>query len=134
MPRLEVAVIDREGGATIVNATRPATLVAFEDAHEGKMMPETIREIAWVVHHALGIAQPIDEWLATLEDVSAQPEDVKLARRILAGDEDARKIALGELQPEESLADKIDAANEEDAERPPPDVTADLEAVAGGRS
>jgi hypothetical protein len=95
--RLQVAIIERDGSAQIVNAARPATLVAFTDAHEGKVMPETIREIAWVVHHSLGIEQPLDEWLATLEDISALPDDVALARRIIAGDEDARKIALGEL-------------------------------------
>ncbi|HEY3020270.1 MAG TPA: hypothetical protein VGJ32_08760 [Solirubrobacteraceae bacterium] len=131
MPRLEVAVISRDGEATIVNASRPATLVAFEDAHEGKMMPETIREIAWVVHHALGIEQPLDEWLPTLEDVSAQAEDVALARRIIAGDEDARKIALGELPRPAASGDE----GADDARPPPgPAVEDQLGAVAGGRS
>jgi hypothetical protein len=112
----------------VVNAARPATLVAFEDAHEGKMMPETIREIAWVVHHALGVEQPLDEWLATLEDVSAQAEDVALARRIIGGDDDARKIALGELPREEPPA-----GEEDDAERPPTDPAVEqLEVAAGG--
>ena len=127
MPRLEVAVIDRDGEAVVVNAARPATLVAFEDAHDGKMMPETIREIAWVVHHALNLEEPLDEWLAGLEDVSAQAEDVALARRIIAGDEDAKRMALGELPRPEP---------EEDEQRPPPEDPAveQLEAVAGGRS
>jgi hypothetical protein len=98
MPRLEVAVIARDGSAKIVNASRPATLVAFGDEHEGKQMPESIREIAWVVHHALGVEQPLDEWLASLEDVSAMPDDLALARRIIAGDEDAKRYALGELE------------------------------------
>jgi len=121
MPRLEVAVIQRDGSATIVNAARPATLVAFSDAHEEKMMPETIREIAWVVHHALGVEEPIDEWLATLEDVSAADDDVALARRIIAGDEEARAIALGELPApereeegeEESDPTRADPADEQ---------------------
>ncbi|HEY7621687.1 MAG TPA: hypothetical protein VH834_18045 [Solirubrobacteraceae bacterium] len=118
-----MAVIDRDGNAMIVNASRPASLVAFEDAHEGKVMPETIREIAFVVHHALGIEQPLDDWLGTLEEISADPDDVALARRIRAGDEDARKVALGEL------------AREEDGQRPPTDPADEqLKAVAGGRS
>jgi hypothetical protein len=98
MPRLEVAVIARDGSAKIVNASRPATLVAFGDAHAGKTMPESIREISWVVHHSLGVEEPLDEWLGTLEDVSAMPEDVALARRIIAGDEDAKRYAVGELE------------------------------------
>ena len=97
MPRLEVAVITRDGDALVVNAARPASLVAFSDAHEGKSMPETFREIAWIVHRALDVEQPLDEWLATLEDVSAMPEDVAVAKRILAGDEAARAYVLGEL-------------------------------------
>jgi hypothetical protein len=105
MPRLEVAVISRDGTARVVNAARPATLVAFEDAHPGKQMPESIREVMWVAHHALGVDEPLDEWIGGLEDVSAQDEDVKLAKRIIAGDEEARAIALGEADaplPEES--------------------------------
>ena len=94
--RLEVAIIERDGTAQVVNAARPATLVAFTDEFD-KTMPETIREIAWVVHHALAIEQPLDAWLATLEDISALPDDVALARRIIGGDDEARKIALGEL-------------------------------------
>ena len=129
MPRLEVAIVDRDGAARVVNAARPATLVAFEDEHEGKMMPETIREIAWVVHHALGVEQPLDEWLATLEDVSAQADDVGRAKRIIGGDERARQEALGELP----IADEEEAG----PARPPPDdpAVAQLEEVtAGGRS
>jgi hypothetical protein len=95
MARLVVAVIERDGSATIVNASRPATLVAFEDAHDGKAMPETIREVSWVVHHALAIDVPLDEWLETLESISALDEDVALARRIIAGDEHAKEVALG---------------------------------------
>lgn len=122
MPRLEVAVISRDGDAVVVNAARPATLVAFEDAHDGKTMPETIREVAWGVHHALGIEEPLDEWLAGLEDVSAMPADVALAKRIVAGDEVARKIALGELPPEE------------ETDNSPPPEPAMEEAIAGGGS
>ena len=134
MPRLDVAVIDRDGAARVVNAGRPATLVAFEDAHEGKMMPETFREISWVVHHALAIEEPLNEWLDTLEVVSAQPEDVALARSIIGGDVRARKIALGELPPEEP-EEPEEPVQEDDELGPPDPAAAQLEEVAaGGRS
>jgi hypothetical protein len=128
--RLDVAVIDRQGDALVVNAARPLTLVAFEDAHEGKTQPETVREVAWMVHHALGIAQPLDEWLATLEDVSADPDTVALARRIIDGDERARREAIGELPPAAAEPEQ-----EEDNTRPPPgDPTVEqlMEAASGG--
>jgi hypothetical protein len=126
MPRLEVAIISRDGSAQVVNAARPASLVAFSDDHEQKVMPETIREIAWVVHHALEISEPLDEWLGTLEDISAQPEDVALAKRILAGDEQAKRMALGEIPRED----------QEENSRPPPEdpALAQLEAISGGTS
>jgi hypothetical protein len=101
MPRLEVAVIHRSGDAQLVNASRPATLVAFADEFDGRMFPETPREIAWIVHRALGVAEPLDEWLEGLEDIAADPSTVKLAKRILAGDDEARAIALGEADPDE---------------------------------
>jgi hypothetical protein len=122
MPRLEVAVISRDGGARVVNAARPATLVAFSDAHDGKLMPETHREIAWVVHHALDVAEPLDVWLDSLEDVSAIDEDVKLAKRIIAGDEEAREVALG-------LRER--PAEEEDAEASDPPLE-EVSAAGGG--
>jgi uncharacterized protein (UPF0147 family) len=131
MARLEVAVIDREGDAMVVNAARPLTLVAFEDAHEGKSMPQTVREVAWMVHHALAIEQPLDEWLATLEDVSADPDVVALARRIIDGDEQAKRQALGE-EPPAAEPEHEEGGNE----RPPPEsdpaVEQLTEAASGG--
>jgi len=126
-----VAVVDRDGQAIIVNASRPATLVAFEDAHPGKQMPSSIREVAWVVHHALGIEQPLDEWLATLEDISAVPEDVELARRVLGGDERARRQALGEIPRDEP--DEPEQGEEVNG-RPPDPALEQAEAGIGGGS
>ena len=68
--RLYVALLHRDGRAEIVNASRPASLVAFSDEHEGKEAPENAREMAWLVHHALGVEQPLDDWLAEVEDLS----------------------------------------------------------------
>lgn len=129
MPRLEVAIISRDGEAVVVNAARPASLVAFGDQFDGKMMPDNPREVAWLVHHALEVSEPLEEWLKTLEDISAAPDDVRLARRILAGDEEARQIALGELPPEEPEQEE-----EEPDDGPPPDPALEqLEgALAGG--
>jgi hypothetical protein len=129
MPRLEVAIISRDGEAQVVNAARPASLVAFGDHFDGKMMPDNPREVAWLVHNALEVTEPLEEWLKTLEDISAAPDDVRLARRILAGDETARKIALGELPPEE----KEESEEEEPDNGPPPDPALEqLETLAGG--
>src|SRR5262245_32346288 len=111
MPRLDVAVIHRDGSAEIVNAARPATLVAFSDAHDGKLMPETMREIAWVVHRARAIEEPLEEWLETLEDVSADDEDVRLARRIIRGDEAARDRYLG-IEAEDAESDPLEDPTE----------------------
>jgi hypothetical protein len=128
MARLEVAVIDRDGSAMVINAARPLTLVAFEDAHDGKSMPQTVREVAWMVHHALAIEQPLDEWLATLEDVSADPDTVALARRIIDGDEHAKRQAIGE--------EPMPPAEEDGDERPPPEqdpaIAQLTEAASGG--
>jgi hypothetical protein len=122
--RLEVAVIHQDGRAEVVNASRPATLVAFSDEYGGKMMPETIREIAWVVHRALGVEEPLDVWLTTLEDISAAPEDVALARRVMEGDEDARRMALGEIP-------RVDEEVEENGRPRDPAVEQLTEATAG---
>jgi hypothetical protein len=132
MPRLEVAVISRDGSAKVVNVARPATLVAFSDKHPGKAMPETYPEVAFTVHHALEISEPLDEWLQSLEDISAQPEDVALAKRILAGDEQAKQIALGEIPKEEPEQEEEE---EGDNSRPPTDPALEqLETITGGTS
>ena len=140
MPRLEVAVIGRDGTALIVNAARPGSLVAFSDAHEGKEMPETPREVAWLVHHALGEERPLEEWLATLEDLSAQNADVRLARKIIRGDPEAIDRALGRYDPDEDEDEdeakpsepepETDAEAETEAEAEPDPPT--LAAIPGG--
>ena len=127
MPRLEVAVIGRDGSALIVNAARPGSLVAFADAHEGKEMPESPREVAWLVHNALDEKRELQEWLDTLEDLSALPDDVRLARRIRAGDEDAKRKALGEYDPDEDEPEQAEPEPEGGDADPPP-----LAAIPGG--
>lgn len=95
--RLYVALLRRDGTAEIVNASRPASLVAFSDAHDGKDAPDTAREMAWLVHHALGVDEELDAWLETIEDLSPDPDDLALARKIQAGE-----ITLAEVLERES--------------------------------
>jgi hypothetical protein len=105
MPRLYVAVLGRDGSAEIVNAGRPGSLVAFSDAHDGKVVPESTREIAWLVHHAFGITEPLDRWLDTLEDVSVQPEDLELVRKVQAGELDLRAYLDAEIKGDQAAPD-----------------------------
>jgi hypothetical protein len=95
MPRLEVAVIDRDGNAQVVNIARPSTLVAFADNHEGRDHPASAPELHWMAHHALGVDAALEQWLDGLETVSMMPADVALARAIIDGDDHARRVALG---------------------------------------
>jgi hypothetical protein len=119
--RLYVALLRRDGSAEIVNASRPASLIAFSDAHEGKDSPDTPREMAWLVHHALGVETDLDAWLLEIEDMSPAPADLALARRIQAG----------ETTLEEALAEEIaggggeaaELAFPQNGEEPAPDPT-----------
>lgn len=75
MPRIEVAVTYNDGTREIVNAGKPAVLVAFGDEH-GHPGPESPREIAWLVHRALGVEEPLNEWLDTLDDLDGSEDAV----------------------------------------------------------
>lgn len=78
MPRIDVAVTYSDGTVEVVNAGRPAVLVAFGDEH-GKAAPETPREVAWLVHRALDVKKPLTEWLEELDDLDASDEAVESA-------------------------------------------------------
>jgi hypothetical protein len=110
MPRLDVAVITRAGDAEVVNICRPATLIAFGAEHNGKEMPDTPSELFWSAHHALGIDAPLAEWTRGLELCSAFTGDVELARRIIAGDDHARAVALGQEPPDRDLLRELEEA------------------------
>lgn len=84
MPRIIVAVTDRDGEPQLVNIGRPAALVAFADKY-GKNVPEAYPEVAWLTHRALSIDTPLDEWLETLEDLTANDAEVERVDRELAG-------------------------------------------------
>lgn len=102
MPKLEVALATVDGTRQIVNIGRPAVLIAFADEF-GKAMPglsdpridgdENVsvglsptvwREYAWCTHRALGIEQPLDEWVETLDELTANDDAVEALRVELA--------------------------------------------------
>lgn len=80
MPRILVAVTRRDGDVDVVNVGRPAALVAFGD-EKGKTAPDNYGDFAWLAHRALGIDQPLGEWLDTLEDLDASDSAVAAAER-----------------------------------------------------
>lgn len=106
MPRFDLAVITRDGTADIVNVGRPDTLIAFADAHAGKIAPETPAEYAWCAHYTVGASEPLEKWIRTIETCSQWPDDLALARAIIAGGEageHAKRVALGLEPPDEDL-------------------------------
>jgi hypothetical protein len=143
MPRLDVAVFGRDGSAVLVNANRPAGLIAFSDAHDGKAFPDTPREIAWIVHRQLGVDTPFEEWLETLEEISPAPADLILARKIIRGEttleaEHERELAELEAGEQELTAAATPAAPapelEPEPEQDPREPPASSAASNGGTS
>lgn len=110
MPRLDAAVITRDGDAQIVNIGRPATLMAFADQHDGRDSPQTLSELMWAAHHALELDTPLADWARTLELCSTYPYDVQLARLMIAGGEQgehARAVVMGEVEGDDELMRKL---------------------------
>lgn len=71
MPKLQIAVEYTDGREEVVTVGRPADLIAFAD-HFRKVAPDSespdlIREASWLVHRALRIDEPFEEWVQTLE-------------------------------------------------------------------
>lgn len=82
MPRMDVAVATSDGTRLIVNAGRPGDLIAFADKFRkiGPDGPDTIRELAWLTWHTLGIEQDFLLWMKTLEELTPDPEEVERLR------------------------------------------------------
>lgn len=78
MPRFDVLLVADDGTHTIVNAGRPRALVDFSQEF-GHQEPRDVREVAWLVHSALRIDQPLDEWLDGLFLLTADDEDIDAA-------------------------------------------------------
>lgn len=71
MPRIEIAVAYADGTKEVVSVGRPADLIAFADEFE-KVAPDgprVIREATWLVHRALKVDKPFDEWIEDLDEV-----------------------------------------------------------------
>ena len=71
MPRIQIAVEYRDGRKENVTVGRPADLIAFADTFR-KIAPDAngpdlMREAAWLVHRALRVERPFDEWVDELE-------------------------------------------------------------------
>ena len=85
--RLDIAVVYDDGRREVVTVGRPADLIAFAEQFDklGPAGPQAVREIAWLTHRALRVEQPLDAWIETLDDITADPEEVAKLRDELGG-------------------------------------------------
>jgi hypothetical protein len=108
MPRIQIAVEYRDGRKETVTVGRPADLIAFADQFR-KIAPDVsgpdlMREAAWLVHRALRVEAPFDEWVDELENLemprtpAAEPE---LEREAVPGSPPDPTPAEPELEPDE---------------------------------
>jgi hypothetical protein len=101
MLRIDVAVVYQDGRKEVVPVGRPAVLIAFED-HFGHDTPSGWRELCWLTHKALGVAEPLDVWVEQLEIISSRDEDVDELRAELNGGKaaaDPQAAATGSGSP-----------------------------------
>jgi hypothetical protein len=93
MAKHQIAVEYVDGRRELVTIGRPADLIAFADKFE-KVAPDTsgpylVREAAWLVHRALRVDEPFEEWIETLEGLefsSPELEALEAAERELTPD------------------------------------------------
>jgi hypothetical protein len=88
MPRIDVALVYRDGRREVVTVGRPADLIAFADKFEktAPSEPYAIRELAWLAHRALKVEQPLDEWVEELDERTGQEDVVEAIRAERAED------------------------------------------------
>ena len=105
MARIDIAVVYTDGRKEVVNAGRPADLIAFADTFDktGPSEPHAIKELAWLAHRALRIEQPLEEWVDTLDELTGNDE------------------RIAEIQAELDAQDPGGAAGEAAQLRPAPD-------------
>jgi len=108
MPRIDVGLVYDDGRKQVVSVGRPADLIAFADTFDklAPSEPHVIREAAWLAHHALGVEQPLDQWVQTLEDITTDEDAVAEIRAELEGsdpgdaaDEAAPTLSLSPIDP-----------------------------------
>ena len=78
MPRIEVLLTYDDGKEVIVNAGVPKALISFHDEH-GHDNPESFREVAWLVHKAIGADDPLDTFIDSLWELTTDEEEVQAA-------------------------------------------------------
>ena len=84
MPRIEVAVTPADGQVDVHNVGRPAVLAAFGDKF-GKTAPTTYSELAWLAHRTLARDEPLEAWLESLDELTADPRALARAKREVQG-------------------------------------------------
>jgi hypothetical protein len=84
MPKIDVLVA-RGDEEQIVAAGRPVHLIAFYERF-GHDSPQNVPELAWLTHRALGVEEPLQEWVKTLDELTAAPIDVQKARARMHGE------------------------------------------------
>lgn len=93
MPVFNILVVPDDGEPVIVNAGRPACLMAFEEEFQHST-PEDYTETAWLAHRALKIETPLKEWIETLDELTANPVDIEKAKARKQGEEITDEEAL----------------------------------------
>lgn len=83
--RLDIAVVYTDGRKEVVTVGRPADLIAFAEEFDklGPQGPKAVSEIAWLTHRALRVPEPLDAWIDTLDDITADPDTVAEVRKQL---------------------------------------------------
>jgi hypothetical protein len=69
--RVEIRVVYEDGSEEVIQAGKPAALIAFADefkkvAPDG---PDVMREACWLAHHASGSELPFAEWLERVAEI-----------------------------------------------------------------
>jgi hypothetical protein len=75
--RVEIRVVYDDGTEEVIQAGRPAALIAFADEFE-KVAPDGVdvmREAAWLAHRALRTDEPFEAWIDRVAEID-RPQTV----------------------------------------------------------
>lgn len=100
MPRIDVALVFRDGRREVVTVGRPSDLIAFADNFDkiAPSEPHAVRELVWLAHRALRIDEPLDTWVESLDDITSDEEQVAEIRAEL-GESDPGEAAVEAASP-----------------------------------
>jgi len=83
MPSFPIAVTYADGQTEVLEAGRPAILIAFADTFRKQFPdadgPDMMRELAWLGWKASGVGRSFEEWIETVADLSAQSDEEEAA-------------------------------------------------------